>query len=624
MHESYTTMRAKFTNLTFNLAEALDLYSAEDIQRIGKWLAVPTPRPTRKAQMIAFIESQLTGSSLEKLWNGLDQIEQLAVREAVHGDFHRVFKDQFQAKYGKFPEGCDVYTGKNLRMPIRLFLYIRGYVGDGVLTVPEDLASRLHELAKPPNVPEIQSVEELPDAVNRPGKHYSSHEHKQTFVSEALTRLDMDRVAAQELKTVLQLIDLGRVSVSAKTRLPSAKTRLQINELLVDGDFYDLNEVVEDWQEQVGSIRAFAWPLLVQAGKLAELRGTKLALTKKGYNALAEPATETLRELWNRWVNTTIFDEFSRIDNIKGQTRGRGKRSLTAPPPRREIIIEALSRCPAERWISFDDFSKFMRASGLYFNVTENEWSLYIGEPEYGSLGYDGSGGWHIVQARYLLCLLFEYAATLGLIDVAYTHPRNARPDFDSQWGSDDLLFLSRYDGLAYFRLNTLGAYFLGLRPSYEPPSISNSTKITIFPDLRLQTNGIPTHEERLLLETFTHPESEGIWRLTLDKTLSAIENGQNIQNLEDFLTTRDDQPLPETVEGFLLKAKHAGQALKQRGSALLIECSNEDIATELSTNPHTSKLCLRAGNSHVVVRLKNEKAFRKAARELGYALPRL
>jgi hypothetical protein len=53
---------------------------------------------------------------------------------------------------------------------------------------------------------------------------------------------------------------------------------------------------------------------------------------------------------------------------------------------------------------------------------------------------------WKILQARYALCLLFEYAATLGLIDVAYIPPHGARPDYGNLWGVDDLSFFSRYD----------------------------------------------------------------------------------------------------------------------------------------------------------------------------------
>jgi hypothetical protein len=79
-------------------------------------------------------------------------------------------------------------------------------------------------------------------------------------------------------------------------------------------------------------------------------------------------------------------------------------------------------------------------------------WDLYISDAHYGSLGYEGYHDWEILQGRYILCLLFEYAATLGIVDVAYDSPVNARDDYDKLWGTDELWFLSRYDGLCEFR----------------------------------------------------------------------------------------------------------------------------------------------------------------------------
>src|SRR3989442_3928132 len=87
----------------------------------------------------------------------------------------------------------------------------------------------------------------------------------------------------------------------------------------------------------------------------------------------------------------------------------------------------------------------------------------YQSDPHDGSLGYEGFHDWELLQGRYALCLLFEYAATLGLIDVAYVAPAGVRRDFRSLWGTEDLDFLSRYDRLLYFRLNPLAAYYLGL-----------------------------------------------------------------------------------------------------------------------------------------------------------------
>ena len=178
-------------------------------------------------------------------------------------------------------------------------------------------------------------------------------------------------------------------------------------------------------------------PAADQAGKLAECRGSKLALTKAGHAALGTPAPQTLRRLWQRWVKNTLLDEFSRIDDIKGQHRGKGRRAMTAASGRRPVIAEALAQCPVGRWVRFDDFSRFMRASGLEFGITRDPWKLYIAEAHYGSLGYAGSHDWDLLEGRYLLCLLFEYAATLGMVDVAFIDPEDARPDFADLWGNE-------------------------------------------------------------------------------------------------------------------------------------------------------------------------------------------
>jgi hypothetical protein len=78
-----------------------------------------------------------------------------------------------------------------------------------------------------------------------------------------------------------------------------------------------------------------------------------------------------------------------------------------------------------------------MQATGHTFDVTHNPWKLYISDQQYGSLGHDGYHNWDILQLRYLLCVLFEYAAAIGIIDVAYIEPTGARNDLGDLWGTD-------------------------------------------------------------------------------------------------------------------------------------------------------------------------------------------
>jgi hypothetical protein len=71
----------------------------------------------------------------------------------------------------------------------------------------------------------------------------------------------------------------------------------------------------------------------------------------------------------------------------------QGKRGLTAVSTRREAIADALAECPAQRWIAAYELPRFMRASDNDFAVSRDAWNLYIGELQYGSLGYASSEG---------------------------------------------------------------------------------------------------------------------------------------------------------------------------------------------------------------------------------------
>jgi hypothetical protein len=171
-------------------------------------------------------------------------------------------------------------------------------------------------------------------------------------------------------------------------------------------------------------IAAYAWPSLAQAGNLAELAGTRLHLTSRGHTALSAPPPATIRGLWQRWVTHDVIDELSRVETIKGQ---RSANVLTSAKPRRQIVADALRGCPPGQWVATDKLFVRMQRGNLSPTVTRNErsiWKLYITDPQYGSLGYDGFHNWTLLEGRHTLAVLFEYAATLGLIDIAYTDPQ--------------------------------------------------------------------------------------------------------------------------------------------------------------------------------------------------------
>ncbi len=612
-------MTRAFSPPPATLSEALSLLSTDVLRRMMGLLPKATPPPTRKTDMVAAIEGRLAGDSPRKLWARLDETQQLAVREALATPQGALDQRRFRAKYGRLPAGFGTSVSRAKASLLHFFLYVPQRHLTQPTLVPPDLAQRLRAFVPPPPPAEMAAVEEPPRGVEL----YTRPDDKQSFVRMKLERRDMERTAQQDLPAVLRLIEGARVAVSASTRRPSAAAIQRVAEVLAGGDFFDAAAgKAPAWLREIGPIRAFAWPCLVQAAKLAELRGSKLALTKSGRAALHAPPAETLRAIWKRWLGTTLLDEFGRVDAIKGQTRGKGRRTMTAASGRRAVVADALAECPVGGWVRFDDFGRFMQAAGFDFDVNRDPWNLYLLEPGYGSLGYDGSHDWAIIEGRYVLCLLFEYAATLGLIDVAYSEPRDARPDYTHMWGSDELLYLSRYDGLHYFRLNPLGAYCLGIADAYAPSTPTARAALSIYPNLSIQAAAPLSPEERTLLETYAAAEGDGVWRLDRDKALAAIEGGHDPDEFRKFLAARDDQPVPETVEGFLAAATRGARALKIRRTALLIECADAEVADRLTTDKGTAKLCLRAGERLLAVPTASEAAFRKAARAMGYGMP--
>jgi hypothetical protein len=210
----------------------------------------------------------------------------------------------------------------------------------------------------------------------------------------------------------------------------------------------------------------------------------------------------------------------------------------------------------------------------------------------------------------------------LGIIDVAYTEPHGARDDFRELWGADDLEFLSRYDGLVYFRLTPLGAFCLGLTDNYTVAPIQLHVAFSVLPSLHVHVaKGRMSVEEMLLLDTWAEKETEESWRLDRQKALQAIEKGHDIAELRTFLQAREEQPLPETVECFFKTTQKQGRALKIVGTALLIQCEDAEIAEMIGTRKETASLCLRAGERHLVVRPEHEEKFRALVRALGFGI---
>ncbi len=573
-------------------------------------------RPTRKADLAAVIHAHMLSPRCREYFQRLDELEKKAVAEAVHawgGDFDAT---RFKAKYDEVPEYFvnRSYGYQRSRPPpykglMPLFFYSGSIPGD------------LRELLIPfVAAPETDALRTVPEAALPRLFDFGRKEAEKVPVR----RLAMEPVIRHDLPALLHLVDSGQISVSDKTGLAGTVTVRKLEDALLGGDFYTAEED-RDLKRWLGGpirpIRPFAWPLLLQTGGLAKRNGKKLELSRKGRRALTAPLEETIKDLYERWCAKGMLDEFRRVDVIKGQT-GKGRR-MTAVSERRMVIGDALEECPPGEWIAVDELFRYMQAVGHDFEVAHDYWKLYVMDSQYGNLGYGGCHGFNILEGRYILTYLFEYIATLGLVDLAYTLPYGVRSDYSGMWGTDELHFFSRYDGLLHFRLNPLGAYCLGVADEYRPTELEFEPLLRLDADLSITLLREAEPGERLLLEQYAEPAVGGSWRITPEVTLKAMEQGRDLELFHAFLRSHAAEALPPEADQLFAAAAERLSAITDGGPARLLQCSSAALAGMIAAEPATRTFCLHAGGRTLAVPEKSEKAFRKGLSKLGYIYPR-
>jgi hypothetical protein len=583
------------------LKDALTTYVVDDLKRLAK-LAWVSDIPPRKDEIIRVLMKEVDSLNAMSL---LSDLEKKALAEAVHapgGEFNQV---QFFAKYGAstYPqkERGSFYTRSNVLLD--LFIVDRH--------VPADLREKLKTVIPEPEEDVIHSRVELPDSVD-------ISESKNGPEAVKLTKKETAVAARQNILTVLRLIESGKVRVSASTLLPTNASIDSIDKHLFEGDWYDKTK-------NFGVIQSFAWPLLLQAAGFATPIEQRLVLTAKGKKILNReiPAHDAIKTAWGRWIDKGIIDEFNRIDSIKGQ-KSKG-RVLTSPAERKYVIDECLGMLPARQWVSVVELGRYMRGVNLTFDVAHNPWALYFGDRQYGQLGYDGHGGWEILQQRYIQVLLMEYAATLGLIDIAYTTPDLAPKNYSFHWGTDDLEYLSRYDGLFYFRVNELGAYVFGVDDSYMPVSLSKAPSLTILPTGEIIVTDVTalTNPDRLYLMKIAEKISDFQWKMSTKTLFNALENEETPEQIRAFLCENSQQTqLPGTVEALFHEMGTRVLDIKNLGRACFFETENPHIMQLVQADPQLKNMGAPLSDNRFIVFPGKEKSFFKRLNELGYIVP--
>ena len=233
-----------------------------------------------------------------------------------------------------------------------------------------------------------------------------------------------------------------------------------------------------------------------------------------------------------------------------------------------------------------------------------------------------GIHDWPILEGRYTLAVLFEYAATLGLLDVDYVSPAHARDDFRHMWGADWIDALSRYDGLLAVRLTPLGAYAVGLTTSYVPatPAAADRTlQVLANHDIVATADLAPA--DRLVLDAFAARTSDRVWTVSTASLLAAVDAGRSPGELGSFLDERAVHARSGDGPQAARRRRGARRAGPRPGHAPRHRMRRLGGGHPAPRDRTMRGLCSRIGERHLVLDPACEPKARAALRKLGYPI---
>jgi hypothetical protein len=310
---------------------------------------------TRRPELLAALDKELR-LNLQGIVARLSETERKALAQAVHSG-GMVARESFKAMYGVEMPNLEPWTYHRKDASLLLML---GEHLSGRFAVSETLRGSLQRIIREPARPAVSVVEAIPGSFQPVKKGWREATPRQVRVYES------SEIALLELRSVLQLVRSGKLSVADKGRHPTeASVRLTAQCLAApDFDAHDPHTSGSRRVDAAGSYRAHAWCVLVQQCGWAKPRRGVLALTEIGHHALQGWTADILKEGIDSLRNDNHFDEFNRVNHIRGQS-GRGKRYLTDPRERRYSILKSISPWPVGKWIKFDEASLYRQKEPL-------------------------------------------------------------------------------------------------------------------------------------------------------------------------------------------------------------------------------------------------------------------
>ncbi len=612
---------------TLRLAQHLESLTRDTLFELRQLLPGfgPADRYAKKAELAALFEAQLLDPErLKALWTALDEPTRRAINAAIADPATPGMLDvrEYLVAQGgppvRFVVLRDKYGHASDQKPTLLALFF-----DDDFRMPVDLANAFWTLlpdAHPKGKQTIRAFHDLP-----PVETYGNSTGK--TVDLALTAVATEPHAFHDVLATLRMIEAGKIKINVNTLTPAQTSLKVLNGALSLREYAGTDGAASLRASE--AIRTFGLITIAIGARWAvpDDEG-RLMLTTVGAGFLSQPGAESLRDGFDAWLTSNVYDEVTRIGALRGALNAMAMYG-TPPPIRRNALMQTLSALPGGHWIDVESLFRMVLGLGNDFEVETHDLShLWIGA--YGNWGNQQLGRtdsevyWRVVKCQLMLALLFEPLACFGVVDVAYLPPHSGVFYRGLRAPASLGAMFSQYDVLRFVRITVLGQYLFGLTETYAAPGLASGPALRVLPNRQIvvasRMAGMAAGHP--VLSKFCDQVSDDVYQLAPAKLIKTIEkHDMTVADVIAYLERESAAPLPQPVRVALEDVDKRGRLVNDVGSARLFQVDDAHLALELEHDRVLQRAGCRRSGDWIVVPADKVTAFRRRMRELGYAV---
>lgn len=379
---------------------------------------------------------------------------------------------------------------------------------------------------------------------------------------------------ARDFTNFIRLLNQVKLKITPKNLLPGKPAVVKINQALENKE-----PLLSPW-EDIGDIKSignttliYGRSMLLQEAGLAGINSNELVLGEKAEKFLTSNTVEKCKMLFNAYTGSKRINELERIRELKVRAEGYYSTRLSTC---RKTVLNYIIKLPVNKWVELAEIQQAMK------NNHRNFVSKAVGEimvyDEYDKQYFSRyNDDWLQIEGGVIEVIILEYLAVMGIVDVALeeTETDEGEPYF--------------YPALV--RLTPLGAHILGINKAYtcaeSTSNNSGSSGFTVQPNYEIIiSEGSMKYVHALFFDRFAEKVAEdqaNIYKLSFKAMVTALDNGNDITEIIEYLDKHSQHPLPDNVRLTLQGWQKASKKIKIR-TVTVIETDDKYLIEELKS----------------------------------------